>query len=189
MRVAYADPPYFGCCSIYGHHHPDGLCWDDEETHSLLIRRLVEEYPEGWALSCNTSSLGMLLSGCPEAARVGAWVKPFASFKPNVTPAYAWEPVIFMGGRRRTRTEWSGRDWVSAMPPVFSGEVRDGKGVPGMKPEAFCWWLITDIFGLHRDDELADLFPGSGVVGRVWERFRNYQNLIDQTVTVDGANP
>jgi len=154
---------------MYDHHHPDGLCWDDEDTHAALIQRLCREFQDGWALSCSSASLRTMLNHCPDDIRVAAWVKPFAAFRPNVTPAFAWEPVIFTGGRRRTRDEWSGRDWVSAMPPVFSGEAR---GVPGMKPEAFCWWLMADVFGLQIDDEFVDLFPGSGVVGRIWDRFR-----------------
>jgi hypothetical protein len=57
---------------------------------------------------------------------------------------------------------------VSAMPPVFSGE----RGVPGMKPEAFCFWLFTDIFGLKPDDEFVDLFAGSGAVAEAWRAFQ-----------------
>lgn len=180
MTFAYADPPYLGCCALYGHEHgDDGRCWDSPLTHAALITRLMVEFPDGWALSLSSSSLRTMLNYCHQSARVAVWVKPFASFKPNVTPAYAWEPVIFMGGRRRTRTEWSGRDWVSAMPPVFSGEVDPKKGLPGMKPEAFCWWLLVDIFGAKKDDVLVDLFPGSGVVGRTWDKFRHYRGLLD----------
>jgi len=37
MMVAYADPPYLGCCGLYDHFHLDGRCWDDVETHQVLI--------------------------------------------------------------------------------------------------------------------------------------------------------
>ena len=107
---------------------------------------------------------------------MASWVKPFAAFRPNVTPAYAWEPVIFRGGNRRTRDEWSGRDWVAAMPPVFQGR-RSGPSIPGMKPEQFCFWLFNDLLGVRDDDELVDLFPGSGAVGRArdsWRRQRRF---------------
>jgi hypothetical protein len=176
MKVAYADPPYFGCCKMYGHNHPDGRCWDEEETHAALIRRLCEEFPEGWALSGGANSLPMLLRHCEgEGVRVGIWTKPFASFKPNVTPAYAWEPVIFTGGRPRSRDEWSGRDWVSVMPPVFSGEAG---GVPGMKPETFCYWVFNDLLGLRAGDELVDLYAGSGAVATAWERYQRQGRLF-----------
>ena len=177
MRVAYADPPYLGKCSMYGHEHGEGGCWDDEMTHAALIQRLCREFPDGWALSTTSQSLRMMLDHCPDdGIRIGAWVKPFAAFRPNVTPAYAWEPVIFTGGRRRTREQWSGRDWVSAMPPVFSGER---KGLAGMKPEAFCYWLFVDLFGLQPDDEFVDLFHGSGIVKRSWEAFKRQGVLVE----------
>ena len=113
---------------------------------------------------------------CPDGVRVGAWVKPFASFRPNVTPSFAWEPVLFMGGRRRKRNEWSGRDWVSAMPPVFAGKGQ--RGVPGMKPEAFCFWVFDDLLGLRVGDDLVDLYHGSGAVKEAWERYQRQTRLI-----------
>src|SRR5690349_16667498 len=114
MRFAYADPPYLGCGRLYADHHPDALDWDHASTHRDLINRLVEEYPDGWAMSLSSPSLRTLLPLCPADARVGAWVKPFASFKPNVNPAYAWEPVIWRGGRPFTRADDTVRDWVAA---------------------------------------------------------------------------
>ena len=174
--MAYADPPYLGCCRMYGHNHgDDGLCWDDEETHARLITRLAREFPDGWALSATSGSLRRLLPHCPDV-RIGVWVKPFVTMKKKVTPAYAWEPVVFAGGRTRSRDEWTGRDWVSAMPPVFSGECRSG--VPGMKPEAFCYWLFDDLLGLRVGDELVDLFHGSGAVMKAWERYQRQGHLF-----------
>ena len=98
--MAYADPPYLGCCARFRHDHgEDGRCWDDATTHAALIQRLCCDYPDGWALSLSTPSLRDLLALCPREVRIAAWVKPFAVFKPNVNPAYAWEPVIWCGGR------------------------------------------------------------------------------------------
>src|SRR5689334_19267244 len=105
MKIAYADPPYLGCCARYGHEHGEGGCWDWPHTHASLIARLSLEFPDGWALSASSASLPILMRFC-EDVRVGAWVKPFAVFKPNVNPAYAWEPVIWRGGRQpRSRVE------------------------------------------------------------------------------------
>lgn len=172
MRMGYADPPYFGCCALYGHEHgTDGWCWDAISTHGRLIDRLVDEFPDGWALSCSTPSLRHLLALCPETARVAAWVKPFAVFKPNVNPAYAWEPVIWCGGRqKRSREEPTTRDWVSA-------EITLKKGLTGAKPAAFCWWLF-DLLGLHPDDDIVDLFPGTGIVGTTWDQFKRQRSLF-----------
>jgi hypothetical protein len=46
-----------------------------------------------------------------------------------------------------------------------------------MKPEQFCFWLFNDLLGVRDDDELVDLFPGSGAVGRArdsWRRQRRF---------------
>lgn len=105
MRFAYADPPYVGQARRhYG-------C--TEINHAMLISHLVSDFPDGWALSCSSTSLRELLPLCPEDARVAAWVKPFASFKPGVNPAYAWEPVIFLGGGAQ---EGSGRPDCTRLP-------------------------------------------------------------------------
>lgn len=156
MTFAYADPPYIGCAKRY----PEG----QEVDHAALIDKLVTEYPDGWALSCHTPSLRMLLPMCPEDVRTMAWVKPFCAFKPNVNPAYAWEPVIVRGGRKRPRTMPTIRDWVSA-------NITLKKGLCGAKPEAFCRWLFG-VLNVEPDDQLDDLFPGTGIVGRtlnVWK--------------------
>jgi hypothetical protein len=172
MRLGYADPPYVGCCALYQHEHgTDGRCWDDVETHVALIARLETDFQDGWALSLSTPSLRQLLPLCRSDVRVAAWVKPFAVFKPNVNPAYAWEPMIWCGGRaKRSRAEPTVRDWVSA-------EITLRKGLTGAKPEAFCWWLFT-LLGLQADDTLVDLFPGTGIVGRTWERYQRQGQLF-----------
>lgn len=173
MRFAYADPPYLGCCHLYEHFHgDDGRCWDEPETHRLLVERLEREFPDGWAMSLSTPSLRTILPLCPDDARVGAWVKPFASFKPNVNPAYAWEPVIFRGGRKRDRTEQTARDWVSS-------PITLRKGLTGAKPAAFTHWIL-DLLGVRPDDQFVDLFPGSNSVGEAWEQWRRQTNLFQQ---------
>lgn len=165
MRFAYADPPYLGMCGLYKHRHPDGRCWDDLDTHRLLIERLCAEYPDGWALSLHTPSLRALLPICPDDCRVGAWVKPWASFKPGVSRAFAWEPVIFRGGRNRGKSADTVRDWVRA-------NITMRRGFPGAKPHDFCVWIF-DLLGMEPDDELHDLFPGSGAVTRAWQEWRS----------------
>jgi hypothetical protein len=173
MDIAYADPPYLGCCSLYKHEHGESAeCWDWPQTHANLIARLDLEFPDGWALSASSVSLQQILRYCPEDVRVSAWVKPFAVFKPNVNPAYAWEPVIWRGGRKnRSREEPTVRDWVSA-------EITLRKGLTGAKPPVFCWWLFN-LMGLQVNDTLTDIYPGTGVVGCEWERFQRQGKLFD----------
>jgi len=140
MRFAYADPPYLGCGRLYAAHHAEALAWDDPETHRRLFQRLQDEFPEGWAVSCHTPSLRVLLPMTPPDTRIGAWVKPFAVFKPNVPVAYAWEPVLFRGGRRRGRDEPTVRDW-------HSENIAMKKGLPGAKPPKFPMW-VADLLGV-----------------------------------------
>ena len=119
-----------------------------------LINLLCHDYPDGWALSTASTTLQYVLSLCPPDVRLGAWVKPFASFKPGVNPAYAWEPVIFHGGRKRTdRTELTVRDWISA-------SITLQRGLVGAKPLEFNRW-IRDLLGVQSGDELTDLYPGT----------------------------
>ena len=158
MRFAYADPPYLGCGARYAEHHADALACNDPAWHRELIARITQQYPEGWALSASSPSLRTLLAMCPEDVRVMAWVKPFAAFKVNVGVAYAWEPVIVHGGRRRTRQQSTVRDW-------FSHEITLRKGLTGAKPPAFVHWVM-DVLNVQKGDVLDDLFPGTGVVER-----------------------
>lgn len=170
LRLAYADPPYLGCCRLYGHEHGDGGCWDDVETHRALIERLSVEYPDGWALSASTPSLRTLLPLCPPDARLGAWVKTFCAFKKGVRPAYAWEPVIYRGGRNPS-------NGFAHAPPLKGGKqntpkdflahpITLKKGLTGAKPAAFCAWVL-DLLGATPLDTVDDLYPGTGIMGRV----------------------
>lgn len=161
MKFAYADPPYLGCGSLYAKHHPNALVWDNPETHRTLIDRLVDEYPDGWAMSASSPSLSVLGPMLPAGHRICPWVKPFCIFKPNVGVGYAWEPVIIFGGRRRTRTQPTVRDW-------FSCEITLRKGLTGAKPPPVVHWIL-DLLNVQRGDEVDDLFPGTGVVGRCVE--------------------
>jgi hypothetical protein len=128
--------------------------------HAELVARLVRDYPDGWALSTGSTNLREVLSLCPEGARVGSWVKPFAIFKPGVNPGYCWEPVIFCGGRRLGRDIPTVRDWVSA-------NVLIQKGCAGAKPDAVIDWIFSMLGAMH-GDYLDDIYPGSGAVSRRW---------------------
>jgi hypothetical protein len=166
VRIAYADPPYLGLAAkFYGHLHADAAAYDDPETHRQLIARLCDEFPDGWALSLHSPSLREILPMCPPDVRVAAWVKPFASYKKGVNPGYAWEPVIFRGGRRRTDGSETTVSDYCAVPITLR------RGFTGAKPERFVWWVLA-LLGAQADDEFVDLFPGSGAVARAWEAWR-----------------
>lgn len=170
MRFAYADPPYLGCAvRLYG-DHPEAAVYDTVGGHRALIERLCDEYLDGWALSMASTNLHALLPFCPPDVRVMAWVKPFASFKPNVPVAYAWEPVIVRGGRKRNIAQDTVRDWCSA-------NIAMQKGLPGAKPLEFCYWLFS-VLNIQPCDEFVDVFPGSGNVGAAWERWQRQRRLF-----------
>jgi hypothetical protein len=175
LRLAYADPPYYGSCRRYGHHHeaPYG-CWDDLDTHRVLIDRLGGY--DGWALSCTSNSLRHLLPMCPDRVRVLAWVKPFAIFKKYVSPAYAWEPVLVKAARKpaapKEQREGRGdvpKDWLLGM--------NQQDGFRGGKPLVFCRWVFT-CMGADRGDTIDDIFPGSGAVKVAWEHYRTHLTLF-----------
>ena len=171
IRIAYADPPYLGC----SHYYPER----QEVDHNKLIEDLMWNY-DNWALSCSSPSLGFLLNhyllrsgdgGSNGMIRVAAWVKPFASFKPNVNPAYAWEPVIFrIKKQRKSRRDKTIRDWVKA-------NITLQKGLVGAKPPEFCFWLF-DLLQLEMNDTFDDLYPGTGIVGKCYFAWRNQQSQL-----------
>lgn len=159
LRFAYADPPYLGCAEkLYG-----DPTYDDPEAHRLLICRLLDEYPDGWAMSLSSPSLTTILPMCPPTVRIAAWVKPFCAFKVGVNPAYAWEPVIWLGGRKkRSRKEDTVRDF-------HSEPITLRRGLPGAKPPGFVAWIVALLGAdVRRGDTITDLFHGSGAMLGVW---------------------
>lgn len=157
MRLAYADPVYLGQSKRYP-EHPESAIFDDPETHRQLLARLDAEY-DGWAYSLSAPSLAVLLPLAPPC-RVAAWVKPFAAFKKNVRIAYTWEPVLFKPGRDSSKLGAPvGRDHLAE-------SITLRKGLTGAKPERFCRWVL-DLLGYVEGDTLDDLYPGTGVMGRV----------------------
>lgn len=157
MRFAFADPPYYGYAGFYAKLHPEAAKWDTLEAHADLCRKLLSDY-DGFVLCLTSGNLADILPLFPpKTVRVGAWVKPFCSFKPNVNPAYAWEPVIFRSVKPEGDTV---RDWVSA-------NITLQRGLTGAKPRDFCRWCF-DLMGAKRGDTLDDLFPGSGAVSAAW---------------------
>lgn len=167
-RVAIADPPYPGCCGLYGHHHeaPYG-CWDDPDETYKLISMLDANY-DGWALHTSSVALTMVLGvvdvACVSGWRIMAWVKPFAAFKANVPVAYAWEPVIVKACRKPVVAQrMVMRDWIAE-------GITMERGLTGAKPERVCMWLF-EMLGMEPADEFVDLFPGSGAVTRAHDKW------------------
>lgn len=172
LKFAYADPPYPGCAKAHYAEDPSGIP-AAEVDHAALIERLGGF--DGWALSTHSPALRSLWPLCPEGTRCAAWVKPFAVFRPGQRVAYAWEPVLWWGGRpKKTKQELTVRDWVAVSPPVFTGKAKGA--TKGQKPYEFCTWMF-EMLGMEPEDEFHDLFPGSGAVGTAWAAWRRQIRL------------
>lgn len=160
MRLAYADPPYPGQSKLYKDHQD----YAGEVDHSALMRRLVTEF-DGFVLHTSSPALRQILAEAPPDARVMAWVKPFAAFKRNVPVAYAWEPVLVRPVRKPVVSKrLTLRDWVSE-------RITLKKGLAGAKPPAVARWAF-EVAGMQPDDELVDLFPGTGAITDAWNAWR-----------------
>ena len=62
--------------------------------------------------------------------------------------------------------------WLAAQPARGNGSLI------GRKPEAFCVWMF-ELLGMVPGDQLDDLFPGTGIVGRCWaELSRHHQATV-----------
>ena len=162
MKFAYADPPYFKQGKKhYGEHHDAAEIWDSVQAHTDLINKLIDEYPDGWALSCNPQDVLWLGDHLPKGARLCAWVKEFHQIRP-LTVQHAWEMVILYGGRKVYKRNPFVRDWLSACP------TRQ-KGLVGAKPDAFNDWVL-DLLNFKDGDQMDDLFTGTGSMSRAVER-------------------
>lgn len=170
MRLAIADPPYLGRANRwYGtgrgssggrhvaDHHPEAHLWDHAETHRDLVRRLQDEF-DGWAIASAPDSLGVYLSvvgiaGC----RVMVW------HRRNAPPsgsrlASMWEPVIVClpPGRSAIGSGLYVSDVLDAPAPRHN--------FAGSKPAAWTRWVLDALGYRPGEDELFDIFNGSGAV-------------------------
>jgi hypothetical protein len=164
MRFAYADPPYYlQGKRLYGKHHDDASVWDDQQTHFDLVQRLCDDYSDGWALSCNPADLRWLYPATPDGTRVCVYAKTFHQIRNKVSVQYAWEPLLLFGGRPQVEQRVMCRDWapIAAIPKV--------RGLVGAKPVKFCEWVLDLLNFDPQQDEIDDLFPGTGVMSTVVE--------------------
>ena len=157
MKFAYADPPYIGQAKKRYSHDPRCA----EVDHAELIARLMVEFSDGWALSLSSPSLKQILPLAPNTARVMAWVEALCGLQTER------QSGVCVGACDSPRWPYRGR----GMPTVrdwHSANITLRKGLCGAKPESFCHW-ICDVLGAQPGDEMHDLYPGTGVMGRVWE--------------------
>lgn len=174
-RFAYADPPYPGMAHLYRDHRD----YAGEVDHRELVERLCDVGPDGWALSTSARALRDVWELCPP----GTWLAPwFRGERPTTSwvPLNAWEPVLVWGGRAHLSPVDARR--LDALVYVSRPRLTDPDRVIGAKPAAFCWWLF-DLLGALPGDELVDLFPGAGTIGRAWDRLE----LLSRPASSDGS--
>lgn len=171
MRIAYADPPYIGCAHLYANHAD----YAGEVDHAALIERLQSEF-DGWVLHASATIASEAILAplmVSTGARKCAWVKGFAAFKRNVSVAYAWEPVYVKAARKPVVSKrLVMRDWIEC-------PITLRRGLTGAKPEKVCHWAF-EVLGARPDDELVDLFPGTGAVTEAWRTWRGLFTLPEQ---------
>lgn len=171
LRLAYADPPYPGLSKRYYEEHP---AFGGEVDHVALVRRLMAEYPDGWALSTGSPALLYVGSICrdviPPASlpelRVAIWIKGSRHGVSN-RPRDAYEPVFVFGGRPRRLDIGEHLDNVL----LWGGRQHSHPdALVGMKPPPFSEWMFRQL-GAQQGDTLDDLFPGSRAVERAWKLY------------------
>ena len=158
MKFAYADPPYYGRAKeIYGKLHNDAGKWDLKETHHELIKLLTTNYPDGWALSCNSKDLPWLLPACPNDIRIASWCKSWHQIRPTSTQ-WAWEPLIWRTVKKEPKRQMV-RDYL------VTG-MQTKTNTPGAKPNVFNRWVLDLLIFDPTEDTLDDLYPGSGSMAK-----------------------
>ena len=161
VKFAYADPPYPNTAFRY----PE----KEEVDHRALIARL-ETY-DGWLLHSNPQSIRFLLPMIPEGARILSWGKYDGLPVTKAGLVYTWEPIFLMPLRRASL-------WVrDSLWGDKADHVNEQRNVMrGQKPLMVIRWLFQAA-GLEPSDELDDLFPGTGAVGRAWRTFQQQPPL------------
>lgn len=152
----YGNGPRGWSDNPQGDIHPEAHVWDDLDEHRKLLAHLVDGF-DGWALATTPDGLGAY-HPLPVSARVMAW------HKPNAMPGGGriisrWEPVIVfppVGRRERTGGVERVSDVLTAAAP--------SDGFIGAKPPAWTRWVLAALGYDPWEDEVVDLFPGSGAV-------------------------
>lgn len=152
-HFGYADPPYPGLAERY-YSQP-------EVDHVALVADLRQRFPDGWALSTSAAAVRWVHALCPPETRLCVWNRG-ARHVHATRPLCAWEALLVCGGRPLVAPV---EDVLTLAPSSRPRSHPDA--LVGMKPPAFAAWLFR-LLGAHPVDELTDLFPGSGAIGRAW---------------------
>lgn len=179
MKLGYFDPPYPGQAKRHYSHDPSGI-EAEEVDHYELLKDIRDNY-DAWALSTSVPGAINVVNPIinelfpPNTVRMGAWVKPFASWKPTHSVQYTWEPVYFISARPKgSKSVSSVRDFIITTPEemedIVVANITMRKGTHGAKPDKFCDWILDITRYNPNEDTFEDRFPGSGSMERAIER-------------------
>lgn len=161
LRLGVLDPPYPGLARRYYRAHRD---FAGEVDHRALLEHARRDF-HGWALSTSAKAVPAILGLCRELeldVRVGSWVHQFRRTR-SAHPLSSWDALIYAGGRREITDDQPPDSLVC----TTRARTSNPDHVPGEKPPAWCVWVFR-LLGARAGDELVDVFPGSGSVGRAW---------------------
>jgi hypothetical protein len=185
--LIYADPPYANCRFKYARGNTSrqwGRNARADYMRDLISRMEYLRAPDGiCAISMSSNEL-RLLHLFPSKARVFAWTKPYAPFRPGVFPCYAWEPVVawgrFCNREEQKAAKKTPHDWLQLSPRV---PRKGGHETP--KPIEFGDWILAVTLGPRRDNVL-ELFAGTAPIARSAERQGLPATAVD---LVDWSDP
>lgn len=178
MRFAIADPPYppevrrridnrpgrnprvsmrsraTRYYSGQSDFHPDAARWDDPDAHRELLAHLVENF-DGWAIATSADAV-WAYSPLPPTVKLMVW--QLSNARPGAGRVASTLELVFV------------QTAIDRLAPGELGQVPDfmraastRRGFTGSKPPAWTRWVL-DAMGYTPEDELVDLFPGSGSV-------------------------
>lgn len=139
--------------------------------------------PDGAAALSMASPELRLLHLFPSSARVLAWVKNWAQFRPGVWPTFAWEPLVVWGTRANWRQHGgiksSGRpggvpfDWILLNPNPNRHRPHETP-----KPDGFGDWVLDVTIG-RQAVTVCELFAGTAPISRAAESRGCFSTAVD----------
>lgn len=207
MRFAYADPPYPGMAHLYRGHpdyagevdhsrlaeqlvtdFPDGwalstsaralpfvlscfagvdvsvAAWFRRRRPNVTARRPVSAWEpvvfaggrDASPVATSDASAAAPGDGSRQPGRDASLVDRGHASLVDDGHVCRWDAVICLGSTRTT----------------------DPNRVIGAKPAEFAYWMF-DLLGALPGDELVDLFPGSGGIGRAWAHYTSLDTTVN----------
>ena len=184
-KFAIADPPYYGrakrwygvggCGAGHGKRqadqHPEAHIWDKPEAHLNMLKDLQLHY-DGFAIATSVMGLNVYLKEIDltqgSGYRICIWHKPISA-PSGSRIRNVYEPVIiYIPSDRRGYKSYVRMDDLKTINIKKNGFV-------GSKPKEWVWWVL-DLMGADKEDQIDDLFFGSGAVTQAINEWKGLTN-------------